>query len=93
MHLYGSAFGASLLFVFLKSWQQQNVTHEKYWWILPTSIAMGVFELYVVAQVVKTGYDWYMVLAVGMGAGIGATCATKLHSMVRRKHGKITAQR
>jgi Na+/glutamate symporter len=82
--LHAYAFFASLIFVGLKSWQQQNVTHEKYWWILPTSLAMGVFEVYIVAQVAKTGYDFMLVVAIGCGSGIGATIATWLHSRLRK---------
>ena len=79
-----ASFFSSLLFVGLKSTQQLNVTHEKYWWILPTSLAMGVFEVYIVAQVAKTGYDVLLVLAIGCGSGIGATLATWLHSKLRK---------
>jgi hypothetical protein len=47
------AFTSSFLFFALKSWQQFNVVHKKYWWILPTSMAMALCEVYVVATVAK----------------------------------------
>jgi hypothetical protein len=88
-HLY--AFFAALAYVFLRSAQQLNVAHEKYWWIMPTSIIMGVFDVYIVAQIAKQGYSWQLVLMLGIGSGIGAMVATKLHSMARKKHGKMAA--
>jgi len=81
--VYAYAFFSALAFVFLKAIQQQNVTHEKYWWILPTSVSMGVFEVYIVAQVAKQGYSLPLVLAIGIGSGIGATVAVKLHKVLR----------
>jgi len=79
------AFLASMGFVFLKAIQQKNVQHAKYWWLLPTSIAMGVFELYVVGQVVKQGYGLLLVMSVGTGSGIGAILAVYLHNKVLGK--------
>lgn len=76
---YLLAFLASFVFVFLKSWQQQNVTHRKYWWILPTSMFMAATEVLVIATVVKTGYG-LTVIAIGLGAGLGAMLATYIHA-------------
>jgi len=76
---YLLAFLSSFIFVGLKSWQQLNVVHRKYWWILPTSLAMALCEVYVVSTIAKTGWG-LVALAIGFGAGLGAILATWLHS-------------
>ena len=78
MSVYLLSFAASFAFIFLRSWQQQNVTHQKYWWILPTSMLMAATEFMVIATIIKTGYGW-AVLAIGLGSGLGATLATYIH--------------
>lgn len=78
MTTYFLAFLLSLIFVGLKSIQQLNVVHKAYLWIMPTSLAMAVCEVYVVATVAKTGWGW-LALAIGLGAGLGAMGATWLH--------------
>jgi uncharacterized membrane protein YfcA len=77
------AFLASLCFIGLKSWQQQNVTHEQYWLIPPTSMAMAFFEVYIIAKVAQQGHSWGLVVAIGAGAGIGSLVATWLHRRMR----------
>lgn len=75
---YALAFAASFLFVALKSWQQLNVVRRAYPWILPTSMLMALCEVYVIANVAQFGFGW-LVLWVGLGGGLGSTCATYLH--------------
>lgn len=81
---YAAAFLSSLLFVGLKSTQQLNVVHKKYWWILPTSMAMALCEVYVVATVAKNGWG-VIALVIGFGAGLGSMLATWLHSKLMEK--------
>ena len=85
---YFLAFGASFLFVFLKAWQQQNITHKHYPWILPTSYGMATCEVYVMYTVSKNGWNIGAVAAIGTGAGLGAMLATYLHSRFLQKEGK-----
>lgn len=73
-----------MLFIFLKAWQQQNITHAQYLWIVPTSLAMSSVEFYVIAQIAKTGYS-PLVVAIGLGAGLGALAATYLHRRMINK--------
>jgi ABC-type multidrug transport system permease subunit len=77
------AFFASLAFVGLKSWQQQNVTHEQYLLIPPTSFAMAFFEVYIIATVARSDGGMELVMAIGAGAGIGSMLATYLHKRMR----------
>lgn len=78
---YLLAFAASFLYVFLKSAQQLNVIHRKYWWIVPTSMAMAATEVYVVAAIAKNGVGW-LIFWVGFGAGLGSVLATWIYSKV-----------
>lgn len=84
MGAYLLAFGASFFFVGLKSWQQLNVVHKKYWWILPTSWAMASAEVYIVATVARSGWGW-LVFWIGLGSGLGAIAATYVHGRITGK--------
>lgn len=73
-------FGASFLFVALKSAQQLNVMRSLYWWIPPTSLLMAVAEVFVIGQVAVQGWNPILVIAVGSGSGLGSVAATWLHN-------------
>jgi uncharacterized membrane protein YfcA len=75
---FAAAFVASYIFVFLKSWQQQNVVFRKYLWIMPTSMAMAFCEGYVVWQL-ASAFKVVLIVTIGLGAGLGCMCATYLH--------------
>lgn len=86
---YALSFIASFAFIFLKSWQQLNVVHKQYWWIVPTSMAMAIMEVVVVANMAKFGFGW-LCLFVGLGSGMGSLCSTYLHDrMLKRKLNAI----
>lgn len=75
---------ASFIFIGLKAGQQLNVVHGKYLAVFPTSMAMAVCEIFVMANVVAKGFDWYLVFAVGMGGATGCVCAMWLHKKWRK---------
>ena len=75
---FAAAFVAAFVFVFLKSWQQQNVTFQKYLWIMPTSMAMALCEGYVVWRL-AAAFKPVLILTIGLGSGLGCMCATYLH--------------
>lgn len=81
---FAAAFVASFIFVFLKSWQQQNVVHRKYWWIMPTSMAMAFCEGYVILKI-ATAFTVPLIILIGLGSGSGCMAATYLHN--RLLHG------
>jgi len=81
---FAAAFGASFLFVFLKSWQQQNVVFRNYWWIMPTSMAMAFCEGYVVLQIAQS-FTIPLLITIGLGSGSGCLLATYLHHRVFRE--------
>ena len=78
---YFFAFLASFFLVGLKSWQQQNVTYEKYCWIPPTSMGLAAFELYLWKR--ASSADFWLWIAVGSGAAIGSVSAVLIHKYFR----------
>ena len=81
------AFAASYVFIFLKAIQQRSVIHNNRRLVVPTSISMAFTEVYVIATVAKAGYSVPLVLAIGLGAGLGALTAMTVHNIhLKRKH-------
>lgn len=80
--MYALAFFASFVFVGLKAFQQLSVVHHRVWWIVPTSMAMAVCEVYIISNVAKLGWGW-IVLAVGLGSGLGCLAAMFIHRRFR----------
>lgn len=76
--MYLLTFLSSYCYIFLKSWQQGNVTHRQYWWILPTSMCMALLEVFTISVMAKHGIGW-LVVFVGVGGGLGSISATYLH--------------
>lgn len=76
--MYTLTFLSSFLYIFTKSFQQNNVTYRQYKWILPTSMVMAVMEVFMVSVLSKHGIGW-LVLFVGSGGGLGSICATFVH--------------
>lgn len=71
--------GANFGFIFLKAFQQLNVTKGHYWWVVPTSFAMAIGEVYVVFNVAQQGFTLSTVLSCGLGGGLGAICSMFVH--------------
>jgi len=81
-----AAFGASFLFVALKAFQQLNVVQTLYWWVMPTSLGMAACEAYLIVNIVERGWGW-IVLPIGIGAGLGAMSAMWLHRKLEDRLG------
>jgi hypothetical protein len=79
MEMFVTGFFASMIFIFFKAFQQRNVAFEHYSWIIPTSIAMALAEFWVIAMIVREGYNLPLVITLGTGSGVGALAATYLH--------------
>jgi len=80
--LHGTAFVASFAFIAIKAFQQLNVVHHKVWWVVPSSLAMAVCEVWVVANIARYGWGW-LVLSIGLGSGLGAVFAMHIHKRIR----------
>jgi hypothetical protein len=75
-------FFASVAFIFLKAFQQRNVAFNHLAWIVPTSLGMAFTEVYVIFSIAERGYSLPLVLAVGLGSGVGALLAVIVHRKV-----------
>lgn len=79
---------AKFAFVFLKTFQQRSVIHNTRWAILPTSMVMAIFEVFVYASIAKAylahGWQAAALIAIAMGAGGGTGCllAMALHDRI-----------
>ena len=76
--MYFVTFMSSFCYIFTKSFQQSNVTHKQYKWILPTSMIMAGMEVFMVSVMAKHGVG-VLVFFVGFGGGLGSIAATYLH--------------
>lgn len=72
-------FFATMGYVALRSWQQLNVVRRRYLWIMPTSMLMAAGDVFLITSFAHSGLNWWVVLAAGLGGGIGSLSATILH--------------
>ena len=70
--------------IFLKSFQQLNVVHKKYWWVLPVSYCLAASEAFLWVWIVNEGLGWG-VFWMGTGSGIGCVTGMWLHKRVTGK--------
>jgi len=77
---------AYFCFVFFKAFQQRNVAHLHYYWIMPVSFALSFTDVMVMALVahktVTSGLSMELVwigIAIATGGGLGAMTSMKLH--------------
>lgn len=75
-------FATSFIFIFLKSWQQLNVVHYQLLWIVPTSFAMAIAEVFTVANMAHYGWGW-VIIPIGIGSGTGSLVSTIIHKRMR----------
>lgn len=79
---YIAAFLSSLCFVSAKAFQQLNVQHDRYRWILPCSLVMGLMEVCGIWLVVKTSF--WVFIPLGLGGATGCVLAMVVHKRMRR---------
>jgi hypothetical protein len=77
---------ANFIFIFLKAFQQRNVAFMHYWWVVPTSLLMGIVEVGVVGAVAIKATAassllslWPIIIAIGVGGGLGAVASMWIH--------------
>lgn len=66
------------LYVSLRTFQQINVIHRKYWRVFPTSLAMGVGDVLLILMIVRAD-TWLIGLTNGLGGALGCYGAMWLH--------------
>jgi hypothetical protein len=80
---------AMFVFVFLKAFQQRNVAFDApAWVVIITSLFMAATEVYVITAIVLEGYSVPLVASIGLGAGIGAVLAMRLHGLLFKREGR-----
>jgi hypothetical protein len=88
-----SLFGANFCFVFFKAFQQRNVTNDNYWPVIPTSFAMALTEIYVIATIsIKAISDELTLMhlvAIALGGGLGCLTSMYLHKKVFKNNGSV----
>ena len=89
MNLYLFLALAQFTFVFLKAFQQRNVTWNNFTLVIPTSFAMAACEVYLVYNVAQAGWSFAVVMAVGFASGIGAVSAMALHNSIYKENGLL----
>lgn len=72
-------FLATFAYVTLRAFQQRNVAHNSFRWVPPTSYAMAVLDIYVIASVAKEGFSWTFVLINGTAGALGCLLAMWFH--------------
>ncbi len=82
-------FAASFLYVGLKAFQQLNVVHDERLLVVPISLLMATCEVFIVSQIVVNGFGW-IVLWIGLGAGLGALFSMSLHKRMRIFNGRAS---
>lgn len=79
--IYLFLFGTTFMYVFLRAFQQKNVMHSKYGWMIPTSYGMGVCDVYIITTIAAGGHVlWLAAFSMGTGGAIGSMLATYLHN-------------
>jgi ABC-type phosphate transport system auxiliary subunit len=77
------AFLSSFTHVSLRSFQQKNVqTDSPWWWILPTSLFMGLTEVCGVLLIVQSE-SFLIFLPLGFGGAAGCLAAMSIHKRLR----------
>ena len=77
-------FLASFTFITIKAFQQLNVVHGEYIWVVPTSLLMAVAEATVIIKV-ATISNLTVCIPMGVGGGLGAMTAMYIHNRYVRK--------
>ena len=70
-----SAFVAAFSFIFLRAFQQRNVVHDNWLWVLPTSLLMAAAESVVILNIAKQGWYLPLITTIGVGSGLGCLSA------------------
>lgn len=82
-------FASSFFLVFLLGIQQQNVTHQFYWWSAVTSFAIAIAQVSFIKGTVAGDY-LSTVLLMGAGGAVGASLSIYVHTrLINRNNNPI----
>jgi hypothetical protein len=79
-------FTANFLFIFLKAFQQRNVTGLFYLPVIPTSFLMALTEVYVIATISMQAMTGTLgveqIAAIALGGGLGCLASMWCHDKI-----------
>lgn len=67
------------LYVILRALQQRNVAYDNYGWVIPTSYAMAVADIFLITTVSKASWSLGLVFGYGTAGATGALVAMWFH--------------
>lgn len=82
---YLAVFVCMFVYVMLRAFQQRNVAFDNYTWVVPTSYAMAVTDIFLIASVAKAGWSIPLVLSYGTAGALGSLCAMLFHKRYIKK--------
>jgi hypothetical protein len=85
-------FAGQFLNVFVRAFQQRNVAHLHYKWVMPTSAVFALGDMVVILSVVAVGPSLTTWLALAMGGGLGCLLSMKTHERLVGKSEAATTQ-
>ena len=80
---YAVLFAISFCLVSIKAFQQLNVVHSRYIYIIPISYAFMAMEVLLINKVVNYDNFWLTVLAAGTGGGLGCILSMRIDQRIR----------
>ncbi len=90
-------FGASYLFIALKSLQQRNVMGLNWAWIMPTSMLMAMCEVLIIWSVAVSSDDFHQMTTIvsilGIAGGLGCLSGMLFHIHVVDRKNKQNKQK
>ena len=67
------------VYVMLRALQQRNVAFDNYGWVIPTSYAMAVVDVFLITTVARSSWQPWLVFGYGTGGAFGALAAMWFH--------------
>ncbi len=80
--IYITAFFVPLIYVFLRVFQQRNVTHKEIKLMILTSYGITAFEILSITLIVSKG--WYLYIPLATGGAVGSVVAVYFHDYLRK---------
>lgn len=77
-------FFCNITYIGLKAFQQLNVVHDKYLWVLPLSLSMALCETFTTKLIIANSF--WIFIPLGLGGGIGCILAMLLHKFMRKEN-------
>lgn len=81
---YMYLFGASLVFIAMRAFQQLNVQHHRYMWVPPVTVMMALCEVLTITGIIKANSLWSVIPLAGGGI-LGCWFSMWFHQYMRNR--------